>query len=144
MEKGLAAIQQVEMLKGFEEYTKPLTPDEKRVAGYVSDVLNKYATRDEPLRAHAIIMHTLQLHGHNVAGQARLRKIINQIVMHGLIPNICTSSKGYWVETDLERLKQHSNALKDRAKSILARAEIVDTYIAVGKLTGQHKMFNQK
>jgi hypothetical protein len=49
---------------------------------------------------------------------ARIRKVINYIRVNGLVKNLISSSKGYWIENDQERIDKYINSLQQRINSI--------------------------
>lgn len=61
-------------------------------------------------------------------GDARVRKIIHYIRVKRLIPFLCASSKGYWIEPDVERYMKWIGSLKGRidAISLIMNAAVQD------------------
>ena len=49
---------------------------------------------------------------------ARLRKIIHIIRLEGTVKNLIATHKGYYIEKDLERLKEYVHGLRQRSYSI--------------------------
>lgn len=59
-------------------------------------------------------------------GDARVRKIVNYIRRKRLLPYLCASSKGYWVEPDVERYMKWIGSVVGR---INAMQEVVQAAI---------------
>ncbi len=55
--------------------------------------------------------------GYPISG-ARVRKIIHYIRVKRLLPFLCASSKGYWIEPDLERYMQWIGSMVGRNQAI--------------------------
>lgn len=116
------------MIKNFEEQTKPLSEKEIRDLDTVCKILQGH-TKENPIKSFDIADIASRVHGRDIKGSSRVRKIINRIVITERIPNICTSSNGYWIEFNLNTLEGHSLSLMQRAQSQMARANVVDNYI---------------
>jgi hypothetical protein len=113
------------MITGFEEETQPLTEEEHAI---VRLFVNSF-TRRAPGEANAItsqeIIAKMELVGCRMTG-ARVRKIINYIRINKLVRNLVATSKGYYVESDPEKIREYVKGLKERAAAILAVAESFD------------------
>jgi hypothetical protein len=56
--------------------------------------------------------------GYKVSG-ARVRKIINHIRVHGLVPGLIATSAGYYISNDPEEIRQYCKSLSQRANELL-------------------------
>ena len=112
------------MLKGFETETKPLTVDEANILDPLVRGLNNHKGEDQAIKAKDIIAAMRALgEGDEFSALAkfngaRLRKLVNHIRREGLIVELVSTSKGYWVETDREKIKDCITSLHQRATAI--------------------------
>lgn len=104
------------MIEGFEHETSPLNAEELLL---VKDFVNSLQKRVGGKRAikAAEITRIYKGLGKTVGG-ARVRKIINHIRTHDLLPRLVATSKGYYVEPDDEKLKDYIKSLRQRAEAI--------------------------
>lgn len=104
------------MISGFEEITKDLTAEEKKAIpilvkglrhriGKNSAITNK--KMQEILRKH----YNLKISG------PRMRKIINNIRIYGLVPCLCATSNGYYVAASKKELQDYLQSLQERIES---------------------------
>jgi len=105
------------MIHGFSEYTHELTPYEK-------DTLLPVFIRGLEKKQGAAMAVTnkemvaaLKAKGYKVS-DARVRKIINHIRTHSLIPGLVASSKGYYISSDPVEIMKYVDSLKQRANEI--------------------------
>ncbi len=108
------------MINGFTEYTEQLNE-------YERDTLLPLIVRGLQTKVGAnnaitnkSIVEALTQSGYKGLHGARIRKIINYIRIQGLINNLVASSKGYWIEQDIEERRKYVSGVKSRAKSMLA------------------------
>lgn len=108
------------MINGFEEFTEQLNDYEKDILlpiiirGLKTKIgVNKAITNKR-------IIEALKYAGYKGLHGSRIRKIINYIRIQGLINNLVASSKGYWIEDDIEIRKRYVAGVKSRAKAMLA------------------------
>lgn len=112
-------------IKGFEEITAPLTPEERKLVPLIIQGMEKY-TKSNPIKEPQIVKtlnerkEALGL-SKKVTG-ARLRKLINFIRRHGMAPIISTS-RGYYTSWDKQDILDQINSLNDRAEGILAASQ---------------------
>ena len=107
------------MIQGFEEYTAPLTDYERealrpRLVHYLS-LCNGAANA---VKNGTIVRH-LRYYGCR-ATEARVRKLINHIRIHALVPCLVASSRGYYVTDDPEELDKFIASLAGREDAIRA------------------------
>lgn len=113
------------MLYGFDEQTSPLTEVEEHVLLplIVQGLKNRTNAdgdidKDGPV-TEIYACRKLNALGHNITGP-RWRKIINYIRVRGIVPRLCASSKGYWVETDDERYMKWIGSIQGRIDALVA------------------------
>ena len=104
------------MINGFEKETHELTDYEmfllpKIVIGLKTKVGETKAITNKEM------VDKLRLLDYKV-NPARIRKIINHIRINRLIINLVSSSKGYWVENNIDRIKSYIESLEQRANEI--------------------------
>lgn len=108
------------MITNFEEYTASLNTYEKDMI--VPQLVNflktrvgaKYAIRNKD------ICRLFTEHGYQRLTEARVRKCINYIRIHGLVPHLIANSKGYFCATSVEQVENYITSLDERAKAIWA------------------------
>tara|TARA_R110002050_G_scaffold266232_1_gene407564 strand:+ start:270 stop:617 length:348 start_codon:yes stop_codon:yes gene_type:complete len=108
------------MIKGFEDYTEQLNEYEKNtllpiiIRGLKTKIGVKNAITNKRIAEALSYAGYKGLHG------SRIRKIINYIRIEGSIINLVASSKGYWIEDNIEIRKRYVEGVKSRANSMLA------------------------
>jgi len=108
------------MINGFEYETGPLDDTElQMVAQFVKGFSGKIGA-DNAVTSDQIIFG-MKARGYKITG-ARVRKIIHYIRIKGLVKNLVATSKGYYIETDPDKIKEYVNGLKQRAAAITAVA----------------------
>ena len=107
------------MITGSEEITCPLTDHEREVllplfiAG-----LSRHVGKENPVTSAEIIA-AMGERGHKVSG-GRVRKVINHIRIHALLPMVLADTNGYWVSDDMAEVALYVRSLKDREDAIRA------------------------
>ena len=105
------------MINGFETYTANLNEYEKNtllpifIKGLSKKVGHKNAVTNKQM------VQGLKNLGHNV-NDARVRKLINHIRNHNLIPGLIASSKGYFISHNPEEVESYVQSLAQRANEI--------------------------
>lgn len=113
------------MIQGFEKETAKLNQMELSSLGILNAILKTHKT-DNPIKSKDLIRQ-LKINGVDVKHGARIRKMVN-VLRRTSLPNLAASSKGYYVETDLRKLKQYSQSLRDRASAIISVAESIESH----------------
>ena len=110
------------MIEGFEDHTQPLTDYERDILlPVIVKGLNRKVGENNSITSKEIIRRLSGL-GYKISG-ARLRKIVNHIRIKGLIKCLMASSKGYWIESDAQKVMDYILSLEQRAESIQNVAE---------------------
>ena len=109
------------MIDGFEQQTAPLNDYEEAVLLPLVVKGIRRRRSEQTAATSTYIVKALKAQGHQIDGP-RLRKIINHIRMKGLVPRLCASSKGYYVEHDNAKLNAYIRSLEQRAGAITAVA----------------------
>lgn len=104
------------MIKGFSNETAPLNDYEtgvllpifirglKEKVGHLNAVTNKHIVK--------------QLRGTCKISEARVRKIINHIRTHDLIPGLIATSEGYFIAETEAALREYEESLQGREDAI--------------------------
>tara|TARA_R110002012_G_scaffold26744_3_gene86520 strand:- start:2526 stop:2900 length:375 start_codon:yes stop_codon:yes gene_type:complete len=112
-------------INGFENKTYELTEYEKNVL--LPTLIKGLRTKIGVEKAVTSnqILERLQNKGFDL-NSARIRKLINYIRVNHEIPFLMASSKGYYIEHDVTKMKSYIESLKQRANSILNVAQCLD------------------
>ena len=107
------------MIQGFEDYTHQLTKHEEGVLLPLLISGLKTKRGKEKAVTSTQIIKALTGRGHKLTG-ARVRKLVNFIRLNGLIINLISTSKGYYIATKPQELEDYINSLKQREEAIRA------------------------
>jgi hypothetical protein len=105
----------------YENITKGLSRKEVTVILPKVIELLKWRRGKENAISNKKLVNLLTAMGNNVS-EPRIRKIINQIRLKGLVRNLLATSKGYYVSNDEKEIKIYEKALRERASAINAIA----------------------
>jgi len=112
------------MITNFENITEGLSHEEMTVVLPKVIELVKWRRGKENAVTNRKLVNLLTAMGHNVS-EPRIRKMVNQIRLNGLVKNLLATSKGYYVTNDPKEIKNYVQSLRERASAINA---IADTY----------------
>lgn len=107
------------MLTLFKKETSPLTSYEKDV---LLPIMTKCLSRrigKEVAITNDEICERMEKKGYKV-GSARIRKIINHIRIHNLVPCLMATSSGYYVTTNKAEIEEYIETLRGRIDAIEA------------------------
>lgn len=107
------------MLPGFEDITFSLTESEMQWAVQIANGLSKRIGPENAITSDEIIKSYLEKRSVKLTGP-RIRKIVNYIRMHDMVPCLVASSKGYYVTNDPKDLQRYAASLTGRAQAIQA------------------------
>ncbi len=108
------------MINGFQEFTEHLNEYERdTLLPLIIRGLETKVGKDRAITSKSMIESLTHI-GYSGLHGARMRKIINYIRIQGLINNLVASSKGYWIEEDINERRKYVEGVKSRAKSMLA------------------------
>lgn len=118
MQKG--GIIRKAMIQGFEDCTAPLTDYERdailpRMVHFLS-----LCNGSENAVKNTDIVNQLRDYGCKKVGDVRVRKVINHIRIHALVPCLVASSRGYYVTDDPAELDKFISSLAGREDAIRA------------------------
>ena len=113
------------MINGFQTQTEPLTEYERDT---LLPVICR-GLRNKIGEARAItntaITKAMRGAGYQLT-EARLRKIINHIRIHGMIRWLIATSKGYYIATSVDEMRQYIESLRGREEAIRAVRESME------------------
>ena len=113
------------MLKGFEKQTSPLSTYEKNtLLPIMVGGLKTKIGKDKAI-TNSEICETLTSKGYDVK-EPRVRKLINHITTHHLVPLLIATSKGYWVSDSIQEVEDWIASMDSRIDSLRAsKASVV-------------------
>lgn len=113
------------MITGFEIETAPLTEYEEKelLPVFIEGLSNKKGKYNAVTSSD--IIKGLKRRGLKVNG-ARVRKLINHIRTKDIIPLLCGSSKGYWIEDDQFEVERYIKSLTERIQAISQVKESIE------------------
>ena len=113
------------MINGFQVQTEPLTDYERNTLlpvicrGLVTKVGEKMAI------TNTAITKAMRGAGYQLT-EARLRKIINHIRTKGMVKWLIATSKGYYIATSVDEMRQYIESLRGREDAIRAVRESME------------------
>ncbi len=112
------------MLKGFEKQTHALNEYEMNtlLPLMVSGFKTKVGKSNAVTNKH--ICSSLAEQGYDV-NEPRVRKIVSFIRMNHLVPLLIATSKGYWVSTDAQEIKDWVETMNGRIDALQASRDAV-------------------
>ena len=108
------------MITNFEDYTAMLSTYERdMIVPMLANELKtrvgaKYAIRNKEL------CRMFNEKGYQKLTEPRVRKCINYIRVHGLVPHLIANNRGYFCATSIEQAEAYIESLDQRAKAIWA------------------------
>jgi len=113
------------MLQGFQTQTEPLTEYERDtlLPVIVRGLANKFG--EARAITNTAITKAMRGAGYQLT-EARLRKIINHIRITGMIRWLIATSKGYYIATSVDEMRQYIESLRGREDAIRAVRESME------------------
>lgn len=105
------------MITNFEDTTKGLSTNENKIILPRLIELVKWRIGKEKSITNKKLAHLLAEMGHDVQ-ETSIRKMINQIRIHGLVENLLATSSGYYVSNDPKEINKYVLSLRERAAAI--------------------------
>ena len=105
------------MITGFEQYTKELSGDERKIAPLIIDLLKATNGPSTAVSAKKMSKVIAKKKGLKVKGP-RIRKMIHEIRVKGVVPDVLASSQGYYVSSDKEQRSKYIKSLNERIDAI--------------------------
>lgn len=106
------------MIQGFSEQTEPLTEQEEQV--YLPPIVRGLMTKHGKgcsVTNKAIVDGLKRNLGIHIT-EARVRKIINHIRTHDIVPCLIATSNGYYIASSEQELKEYEDSLLGREAAI--------------------------
>lgn len=130
------------MLTGFSIETKPLTDVEKQVLPHIVKGLSTMQGSANAISNKEIIDKIAAKYNVKLT-DARVRKIINHIRMHDMVPGLIANGCGYYVTSNITELTQYYKSLEGREMAIHAiKMKVKEHIISIEKR--QQQSFNYK
>jgi hypothetical protein len=126
------------MLPGFEEQTKDLSPEERKLVAAFVTSLSRRVGEENAIKSDQIIA-TYQKSGFKMSG-ARVRKIISFIREECMVPGLIATSKGYYVSNDPAKIYMWIQSLEGRETKIRMIRKKAEDYLYTLKNKGQQKL----
>lgn len=114
-------------LKGFEQITDELTDYERYTL--VDVFVRGFAKKIGKGKAVTNRQIVQSLKGKYKVSDVRVRKIINYIRTHNLIPGLIATSKGYYITQDITELKDYIQSLMSRENEIRRVRKSIADYL---------------
>jgi uncharacterized cysteine cluster protein YcgN (CxxCxxCC family) len=130
------------MIAGFSIETKPLTDLEKKMLPKIVKGLSTMhgsanAISNKEIAEKIFDKYEIQL------SDARIRKIINHIRMHNLLPGLVANGCGYYITSNINELIEYYKSLEGRESAIHAIKLKVKEHIVLLEQR-QQQSFNYK
>ena len=107
------------MIQGFSRQTEPLTDYERNILlPVICQGLSTKIGEDKAI-TNSAITKAMKGAGYQLT-EARLRKIINHIRIHGMVKWLIATSKGYYIATSREEMVDYIDSLRGRESAIAA------------------------
>jgi hypothetical protein len=130
------------MLSGFSIETKPLTELEQQLLPVVVRGLSKKLGASNAVTNKAICEGLLKTYKIDVS-EARIRKLINHIRMHNLVPGLVANGCGYFISNNPDEVKNYIQSLYGREQAIKAVREKTQAYLNELLRPYQSSLFNK-
>jgi len=105
------------MIKNFEEYTVELNQQEESFARAIAKKISLNIGKNKAVTNKKIQDSVLASSGIKLS-DPKIRKIIQYIRQNNLAPNLCATSKGYFVAANEIEYNEYIEGLKQRLNSI--------------------------
>lgn len=117
------------MLTGFEEQTHPLAQQEKEFVDIFVKALAACVGKQNAITNPEMCKRVNEAYKVKFT-EPRIRKIINHIRIHSLLPGLIASSNGYWVSDNIKEVEQHIQTLRGREASIAKCRQEEEKYLS--------------
>lgn len=106
------------MIKGFEEFTPDVTPEDIKVITIIVTGLRKKIGKENAITNQKIRQAMNEKFG-VILTDATMRKYIQYIRIHRLVDKLCASSNGYYVAANEHEFNEYIASLRQRTRSLL-------------------------
>jgi len=138
------------MLIGFERITADLKPADARTAEVIATLLLRHhgkdkAIKNEDIRAYCSTMAVA------VPSAIKVRKIIHELRVHGVVKRLVATSKGYYISSNPSEIEDCIDSLAQRQRSIQEVQDAMQSQLkefkkgpkaTLGKVTNQPELFD--
>ncbi len=106
------------MITGFEEYADHVQmPDDEHIVMDIVNGLKRRVGKNMAITNKAIRAAMKEKRGVTIS-DIKMRDIIHYIRVKGLVVNLLSSSKGYYVSNDPEEITKYRESMKQRIRSM--------------------------
>lgn len=127
-------------LYGFDSQTARLSEGERQLLPQFVEGLKKHKGKQNAITNIAIIDAFLEKKNIKIS-PARVRKIINHIRIHNMVPGLLANSDGYYVSTDPGEVIMYMSSLEGRIKAIQKVRAAMGGYLQTITRTKQAEIF---
>lgn len=131
------------MITGFDKIVYKLTDDERKMV--IPMLIRGLQTKTGKVKAitNKKMVAALKEHGVKTSGP-RIRKMIHAIRCEGIIPNLVSTSTGYYITKDIKEMNTYIQSLNERLQQIknLRDAMVLQRTQWVEGRSTQIKLFN--
>lgn len=115
------------MLEGFEDYTYELDKNEKELLPFFVEGLKVRVGKEKAItnKAMRAILNAKDI----VIADSRVRKIINHIRRHDLVPGLIATSKGYYVSINKDEVIMYIKCLLSRENAVCTIRGMIQKYL---------------
>lgn len=111
------------MIKNFENLTYEITPDEEQIMSSLIAGLRKRVGKEHAITGSEIVSKINDsMKPKRKFTEVRLRKMVNHIRSHAMLP-VLASSSGYYISYDKAEVQQEVESLMQRANGIRIAAD---------------------
>lgn len=104
------------MLKGFEDITVELSDYEKEIAKWIADCFKTRKTgKKNAVSNGKMQVAYLKHHGEKITG-VRIRKVVQYIRTHNLVPRLCSNGTGYFVANTDKEWEDWKTSMRQRIR----------------------------
>lgn len=105
------------MIPGWEDYTEEIKKEEyEKYLRPIALSFEKRIGKENAIKG-AVVCRKMQEYGRGLK-LTKLAKLIGFIRKHGIVKNLVSNQKGYWVATDIEECIMHIRSLQSRINEI--------------------------
>lgn len=114
------------MVRGFEQYTSPLTRSDKEIGVPILTKMLKWRKGHGVSIKNGEIREKMRAEGYPV-GDAKVRALINYIRVNGLVERLVATSEGYYIAESAAELSDYCDSLREREAAIRAVRQALES-----------------
>ena len=114
------------MVRGFEQYTSPLTRADKEIGVPILTKMLKWRKGHGVSIKNGEIREKMRAEGYPVS-DAKVRALINYIRVNGLVERLVATSEGYYIAESAAELSDYCDSLREREAAIRAVRQALES-----------------